>query len=186
MYKQCQTEQSAGRQRALEQGLLEAMQTVRYEELSVSDLCTRMGIPRKSFYRYFSSKDGALCALLDHALLDFWEFCELESGPEGRRMERVFVYWRQCKPLLDALERNGLSDLLIQRANQPPAPEAALPRSLSQEARTVMRYRHTFVMCGLLSVVLQWHHDGYPQPPEQMARIILSLSDTPLFLDAIY
>ena len=63
MYKLCRTEQSAQRQRQLEQGLLLAMKTKRYEEITISDLCDQMGIPRKSFYRYFSSKDGALHAL---------------------------------------------------------------------------------------------------------------------------
>ena len=44
------------------------------EEISVSDLCDRLNIPRKSFYRYFSSKDGALFALLDHTLMEFETF----------------------------------------------------------------------------------------------------------------
>ena len=71
MYKQCRTEQSSNRQRILEQGLLDAMIQQHYDSISVSDLCSRMGIPRKSFYRYFSGKEGALHALIDHALLDY-------------------------------------------------------------------------------------------------------------------
>ena len=51
MYKLCKTEQSAQRQRSLEEGLLTAMKTKRYEEITISDLCSQMGIPRKSFYR---------------------------------------------------------------------------------------------------------------------------------------
>ena len=74
MYKLCKTEQSAQRQRQLEEGLLAAMRTKRYEEITISDLCDQMGIPRKSFYRYFSGKDGALHALIDHALLDYESF----------------------------------------------------------------------------------------------------------------
>ena len=58
MYKFCKTEQSFQRQRELEQGLLAMMEHHRFEEISVSDLCDRLNIPRKSFYRYFSSKDG--------------------------------------------------------------------------------------------------------------------------------
>ena len=73
MYKQCKTEQSARRQRQLELGLMQAMLTKRYEDLSVSDLCDQMEVPRKSFYRYFSSKDGCLYALLDHTMMEFFE-----------------------------------------------------------------------------------------------------------------
>lgn len=71
MYKLCKTEQSSSRQRELEAGLLAAMASHQYEEISVSDLCDHLGVPRKSFYRYFSSKDGALQALLDHTLMEY-------------------------------------------------------------------------------------------------------------------
>ena len=71
MYKLCKTEQSAQRQRQLEDGLLQVMSTVHYDEISVSDLCDRMNVPRKSFYRYFSGKDGALQALIDHTLMRY-------------------------------------------------------------------------------------------------------------------
>ena len=80
MYKLCKTEQSAQRQRQLEEGLLTAMKTKRYEEITISDLCEQMDIPRKSFYRYFSSKDGALHALIDHTLLDFEQHTGILSG----------------------------------------------------------------------------------------------------------
>ena len=65
MYKLCKTEQSALRQRELEEGLLKTMSVHHYDDISVSDLCQQMDIPRKSFYRYFSSKDGALFALIE-------------------------------------------------------------------------------------------------------------------------
>ena len=71
MYKLCKTEQSAQRQRELEQGLLAIMNSTRYEDITVSDMCQKLNIPRKSFYRYFSSKDGALHALIDHTLMEF-------------------------------------------------------------------------------------------------------------------
>ena len=62
MYKLCKTEQSAARQRELEQSLAAMMLVRRYEDISVSEFCSYAGIPRKAFYRYFSSKDGALYA----------------------------------------------------------------------------------------------------------------------------
>lgn len=34
------------------------MQQARFEEISVSSLCNHVGIPRNSFYRYFSTKDA--------------------------------------------------------------------------------------------------------------------------------
>ena len=107
MYKLCKTEQSAQRQRQLEEGLLTAMRTKRYEEITISDLCDQMGIPRKSFYRYFSGKDGALHALIDHTLLDFEQYSGILVGSSPtnihKELRRFFEFWQQHRQLLEAL-----------------------------------------------------------------------------------
>lgn len=190
MYKQCRTEQSATRQRILEDGLLEAMSHRHYDEISVSDLCTEMGIPRKSFYRYFSSKDGALHALIDHALLDFEGFPSPElTGDESmglRDMEMVFTYWHNHSRLLDALERSGLSGVLIERAINHALEEGVLPkRFLSSDERLTEQHITSFAVCGLMSMVIQWHHSGYVQSIHQMAQIALRAVTKPLFPNII-
>lgn len=70
MYKICHTEESSRRQRKLEQGLLEALQIQGYHKITLTDLCSQLKIPRKSFYRYFPTKEDCLLALIDHTLSD--------------------------------------------------------------------------------------------------------------------
>ena len=185
MYKQCRTEQSAVRQLELEQGLLEAMSQQRYDEISVSDLCERMQIPRKSFYRYFSGKDGALHALIDHALMDYNSFEWTEHALEKRSpewdMARVFDYWKYQKPLLDALERSGLSGILIQRAIGYTQTKLELPLFLTRDDKKERDYITQFAVCGLMTLVVQWHHEGYPQSVQQMGHVALRLLSQPLF-----
>ena len=98
MYKLCKTEQSANRQRQLEQGLLSMMAETQYDQISVSDLCTYLQVPRKSFYRYFTSKDGALHALVDHTLMEYESITILkEISPqyslEGHGETEVLIPW---------------------------------------------------------------------------------------------
>ena len=120
MYKLCKTEQSANRQRGLEQGLLQAMQIKHFDEISVSDLCAQLDVPRKAFYRYFDSKEGALHALLDHTLMAYESFPLIYSEGEKRtlvrELEQFFLFWIRQKSLLDALQRSSLSGVLIERA----------------------------------------------------------------------
>lgn len=189
MYKMCKTEQSAARQRELEQGLLAAMGSHPFEEISISDLCTRIGIPRKSFYRYFSSKEGALHALLDHTLMEM-ETAHLATGPDyslpiTKDLERFFQRWQDQKPLLDALSRSGLSSLLIERAVELAlANSVGTPhRLLTQEATQLKAHAIAFLVCGLMSMVLQWHHEGYKQTPAQMAKLARHLLTEPLISD---
>ena len=95
MYKRCVTEQSAQRQRQLTAGLLEMMRKEHYEDITVSSFCEQMNIPRKSFYRYFSSKEGALYALLDNAVMDFQgEVFTDDANATQETLTRFFTYWK--------------------------------------------------------------------------------------------
>ena len=183
MYKLCKTEQSAQRQRDLEQGLLEMMKHARFEEISVSDLCDRMNLPRKSFYRYFSSKDGALFALLDHTLLEFYETGSIEGlrgGTPIGDLERFFQFWKKHKVLIDALLRSNLSGMLVERAVSLVKQEELMPGYVKDWERIVQDISMSFVVCGLMSMVIQWHKDGYRIPVEKMAQTAVAMLSRPL------
>lgn len=168
MYKRCVTEQSARRQRELEMGLLSMLKTRRYEDITVSDLCEEMGVPRKSFYRYFSGKDGALFALLDHTLQHQLPIIAADS-PMEESLRDYFRFWQEQKPLLDALEKSGLSGLLVQRI---------LALSLADEgirqyfpADDLSReHMIMFIVSGFMALVIQWHHTGFRETAAQMAQ----------------
>ena len=187
MYKQCRTEQSAARQRALLEGMLEAMTQQHYDEITVSSLCEQLQIPRKSFYRYFSSKEGALHAMIDHALLDFESFTAHWSEGANtslEEMERLFSYWLHRKKLLDALHKSDLSGVLVTRAIGHSVLESTKDRRfLPKEEPYAKEYITLFAVSGLMSMVIQWHHDGYRQTTKQMAQIALRLLTRPIAVD---
>lgn len=188
MYKLCKTEQSAARQREVEDGLLAAMSMQQYEDISVSDLCSQIGIPRKSFYRYFSSKDGALHGLLDHTMMEYESFAGpyTDGKPRSlqRDLERFFMFWHEQKRLLDALQRSNLSGVLIERAIAQSITESTLPkRFLPGDEREMQEQVTMFSVCGLMSMILQWHHAGYCKTAKQMAQVAVRLVTCPLFPD---
>ena len=74
MYKLCKTEQSATRQRAIENRLFDLLKQKSYEDITVTELCLEMSMPRKAFYRYFDSKEDTLCGLIDHTMSDYTGF----------------------------------------------------------------------------------------------------------------
>ena len=186
MYKMCKTEQSAQRQRQLEQGLLKALGNHHYDEISVSDLCQQIGIPRKSFYRYFSGKDGALHALIDHTLLEYEGFSVRRINGDlplnQQELEQFFLFWRDQKSLLDALARSGLRGVLIERTVDQALEEIGAPRQQwNQNPPDLRAHAMMFCVCGLMSMVVAWHSDSYFQDHRQMAQIALKLVTEPLF-----
>lgn len=184
MYKLCKSEQSAARQRQLELGLLELMSQKRYEDITVSELCSFLKVPRKSFYRYFSGKDGALHALIDHTMLDYEGFNAVYTHGERRTPERelqqFFEFWVRHKPLLDALVKSGMSGTLVERA-MGYSTATGDNRFLQDENQFMRQQVMLFCISGLMSMVLTWHHDGYPQSAEQMSLIAARLVTQPLF-----
>ena len=186
MYKLCKTEQSAARQKALEQGLLQCMLLKDYEEISISDLCDTMGVPRKSFYRYFSGKDGALHALIDHTLMGFEGFTVPYRRGKNRtlisELESFFEFWLEHKSLLDALGRNGMRGMLIERAIIHALSETVMPkRFLAQDTKEMQVEVTVFSVCGLMSMALTWHRNSYEKTPQEMAKVAARLLVEPLF-----
>ena len=186
MYKLCKTEQSACRQRELEHGLLQAMCTHRYEEISVSDLCDQLDIPRKSFYRYFSSKDGALHALIDHTLMEyegyFPGYGKGNKRSYHKELEQFFQYWQDKHLLLDALDRSGLSGVLVLRAVDYAQSDLGIPiRFLPQNNKCARQHATVFGVCGLMSMVMNWHKTGFEMSVSQMADIAVELVTKPIF-----
>ncbi len=175
MYKLCKTEQSANRQRALEQGLLAAMEVSPFDEISISDLCDRLGVPRKSFYRYFSGKEGALHGLIDHTL-ERYELT-VEQGVQ-QELIHYFRFWREQKPLLDALQRSDLYDVLVLRAVNYTIRESRIQSYDGQMGQR--EYALLFSISGLMAMVIHWHQTGYREPVQQMARMANHVLSRPL------
>ena len=185
MYKQCQTERSAARQREMEQGLLQLMLKKHYDEITVTDLCQELQIPRKAFYRYFSDKDSALQSLMDHAIMDFDTYSSVNGIVHMKDaqmyMEKVLDYWVQNRQLLDALAKSGLSGVLVHRAILYSQELDTMPyfmRSVDQKLRS---YGTLFAVCGLMSMIVQWHSDGFQPDIHQLAKVAIRLLSEPLF-----
>lgn len=184
MYKLCKTEQSARRQMEIEEGLLAVMQQRRYEEISVSELCQKLNVPRKSFYRYFGSKEDALLGLLDHRLMGYeTQYNGKQTVPQRGitlRLTWFFEFWKTQKDLLDALEHSGLSGILVQRAIHNSQRAEIFNNAPENYSKADLEMSTGFIVCGLMSIVLQWHHDGYRRRPREMAETAYKMLSRPM------
>ena len=179
MYKICHTEESSQRQRSLEQGLLDALEHQSYAKITLTGLCGQLGVPRKTFYRYFPSKEDCLLSLIDHTLSDCndtalggWSGTEVL---DEKVQVRIFRFWLEHAAFLDAIEANGFRYLLLDRTT------AIVDRM--KENRTPDSFAgdqvEYFVAHGLMTTVLRWHHHGFPSSPEEMAAVFGKLLQHP-------
>lgn len=186
MYKLCKTEQSARRQRELEGVLLDLMYEKRFDDISVSEICLVAGIPRKAFYRYFDSKDGALQALLDHNITDFQSYTAGREEMKKRTLQgefrEFFLYWKSRKRLLDAFEKSNLTGLLIQNSSSYAASELVnVQKFLADEDEMIRTEVFPFVVSGLLTMTINWYRSGFERSVLDMARVAARLVSKPIF-----
>ena len=169
MYKQCTTEVTTQRQRMLEHCLLDLLKRDSYDHITVGDICASANVPRGMFYRYFDSKKDALDALIDHTLVEYMitiDFTENSQSEDPLGICKLLLYWKSQKPLLDALDFSGISELLMKRMlvyamSGPGVIRHFLTYRNSNLAAE--EYAMTFGVCGLASIAFEWHRRGYQQ-----------------------
>lgn len=180
MYKICHTEESSQRQRMLERGLLDALAAQPYEKITLTELCRQLQIPRKTFYRYFPTKEDCLLALIDHTLSDC-NAIALKGWDGSTALDeavqlRFFRYWLEHRVFLDVIQKNNLQYLLLDRTTA--IVDRMKERSrFANFARDQVEY---FIAHGLMTTLLRWHHFGFPSSPEEMATVfghLLNSSD---------
>ena len=180
MYKTCHTEASSSRQRELEQGLLKAMASQPYPKITLTNLCRELQVPRKTFYRYFPTKDDCLTALIDHTLSDCNDIAlrgwDGSTALDEAVQLRFFQYWLQQRQFLDAIAGNELQYLLLDRTTVI-VDRMKENSSFDHFARDQVEY---FIAHGLMTTVLRWHHFGFSASPGEMAAVfgrVLGSSD---------
>ncbi len=171
MYKICHTEESSRRQRELERGLLEAMGSQPYKDITLIALCKQLNVPRKTFYKYFPTKQDCLLALIDHTLIDCNNvaLAGWNGGDtlDGQAQLRFFQFWKENSDFLNAIRDNGLQSLLLDRTVLlvDRMKENTPPRSFAIEQ---VEY---FIAYGLMSTMLRWHQYVFPSTPEEMGEV---------------
>lgn len=70
--------------KALRDALQEMMQERPFEKVTVSQLCARCGIQRKSFYYHFKDKYDLLCWIFDEDMKSYHKGSDLPSTPTQR------------------------------------------------------------------------------------------------------
>ena len=178
MYKHCTTEESARRQRQLEQCLLELMVGTPYPSITIGMICEYAELSRKSFYRYFDSKESCLYALLDHTIMDGSSYYIPDSQTARDRLSfciRIFEYWHRQAPLLDALEKNGLTLCLLQRIVRYILEEEPEYISYLGIPQDFLMEHIVYTVGGMMGLIITWHHGGFQKTAEQMGNMLCRL-----------
>ena len=177
MYRKCVTEISVRHQKQVEDSLLELMQKMPFEDISVTELCRCAGVSRRVFYHLFNSKAGALHALIDHTIL--------QSGSHAPEIQddilRFLLYWQDQKGLLNVLQENQLTGLLLERMigcimDEDYDVRNWLKSNGWEQERDVL----IFYLSGTMGLIYRWYFSDFRESPEDMAALLKQILTRPL------
>ena len=188
MYKLCKTEQSAKRQREIEGALFDLLMKKSYTDITVTEICDVLSMPRKAFYRYFDSKDDTLYALIEHTMAEYNDFsASLDKSKVRtlrREIEKYFAFWKDHKLLLDALYKNHMLEKIIDVSlNFPINDMVSIKKFLPDDNDWAREKIFKFAVCGLVFQMLDWYKDGFKTSISDMARLACRTLSKPLFPD---
>ena len=172
MYKKCKTAQSARRQQYLIHTLIPLMQEHTFDEITVSSLCRQAGIPRKTFYPYFDTKEDILQAALDSIQDSYHRYTAPRRPPNATIEEDLtlfFSFWTEHSAVLSAVRFSRMSNTFVENRVEDAFRE-----------RKGDRLTACFAVTGLYGVLLEWAYGGFQETPEEMARHALRLFTIPL------
>lgn len=161
MYKICKTSKSEARQNEFQEMLLKMLKKQKMKDITIVSLCQEMNISRKTFYQYFDTIDDVLFVILDKEIRS--GFLLLEFSPEIRKF---FSFWKERKWLLDILEKNGMSQILVDRAY------TMMILKNEQELFDTKNMKNAGWISAMTTVLILWHHGGMKQSEEEMEQMI--------------
>ena len=171
------------RKQDIENNLLALMQETSYDRIAVKDLTDGLQIARKTFYHYFHNKQACLESLMDRLILE--SVLSLVSLPEDAGLQESYEeylrFWVRNKAFLDAVNRNNLSFLFMDRVMCYVRQEDS---SLQQRFSTDVLSCHEDILYGYVSsqvcLLLKWCQEGFPHSLEEMVKVSLHLLQKPL------
>ena len=182
MYKNCKTDISAQRQKHIAQCLLNMIAKENYEDITITELCQRAGVPRNTFYRYFANKEAVLRYLLEDSLREvLLKVVQTYHTSQEREMIYHIANWLRFykeQERVWALFDDKLHGILI---GQVVAHYGSLLDPINkldfrnQQTKGIIFY--AYGMQGILDV---WRHFGYEQSEEEVAVQLYNIIRNPI------
>ena len=153
------------------------MKSKHIDDITVTSFCEYADIPRKTFYRYFDSKEDAVRGFIEHSFSEFYSIADrLATSSEKRSILRefeiYFIFWQSKSEVLRVLERSGLLGMLRDSSITISVEDRIstarfLPNDNESERGLVFR----FAIAGIYQIMIEWYKSGFKKSTRDMAVI---------------
>ena len=161
----------------LSRGLFYHLKFKKFEEITVTDICRRAQISRRTFYRNCASKEDLFLYSTDRLVFELLKLEDLRMTDSVRLYTGFFRYWEKHKVFLDILLRNALFDMFLNEfivvcndALRYPLQEKSLERAGDRELSR--RYSNAYMIGGLGQMLKAWTEEGFASSVEEIVSSV--------------
>lgn len=165
----------------LRDALFELLETKPIDRISVHELCATAQINRTTFYKYYGSPHD----LLDEVKNSFFIALETqlhENCPaDFDNLKEVLLFLdrerKKCRILINSIPDQEFSELLFRL---PAIRELIKSCATPELPENLESYVRLFFCQGGYAIIRKWLNDDPHESPEEIARLLLSLTPWPL------
>lgn len=145
----------------LEEALFDLLATKKsLQNISIAELSEHAQIARRTFYRYYHSKEQVLTNYLDRLIQDYISKLQTEKLTNFEDLVNLFFqYWSQYTELLKILQDANLLVLILQRFyDRLPAAYTTVmaPWHVTNSNQRQITYDSRFIVGGLYNIFDEW------------------------------
>lgn len=167
-----------------EDALLEIMERMPYNQISIVHLINAVGVSRKTFYRYFPDKDACLYSLIQRHICDCALYTACHVSPDMLLSQSYAIqlhYWKEDWRFLSALYRNGLFHILHREMmNHIRTEEKDLMHGLCSPNGEFDEDCLFFYVAGVCRMMTVWCENDFETPLEEISQKLGRLLHMPL------
>lgn len=160
------------------EALLDILKSKSFDQISVLELSEAAQYDRRTFYRYFQSKNDILYLYCASLLSEMAEDMKKEPLKPQSGFLSYFEFWNRHRDFLLLLEKQHLLFFLGEKQDQLLYEHVGtvvhndLPKELSHVSEFSM-YAYYFTLGGLWQALVLWIRTGMKQTPKQLTDYIL-------------
>lgn len=159
-------------QRWIIQALLNLMEKTAYDKISVSEICRKADLDRRTFYRNFDSKNDVLEQYISLLGAEYIKMFAAIDNPSNYTAAKVFFeFWSRHLYFIRNIKICGLSDFIFQQFEKFTNEHTQL--LIGEDARKLpIEYVFAYRIGGFWNVMLTWVADDVMLSPDEIASIV--------------
>lgn len=168
---------------ALSQALFTLMKTKYFEDITITELCQKAGVSRKSFYRNCFTKTDLIDYYVEAIVQRLFTTVDWKCEVSWELYSNFFHFWRGERELLTVLLQQKLfshfcdlfTNLCCKDANY-----RFLDNLLedSPDPESLRHFNHAFLIGGLCRVLEEWTREGFQTQEEKLIKVLCYLAPT--------